>query len=122
MMMRSPLTDTYRMAFIILLVAGFCASMASAQRPSKGGGFKADLKDQLEVGLRAGRPQDRAFIERVVEMVAADELPLKLVKEMFQWARRKRPYPAVYFERGLRRRAAELDIIIVVAGVAPQSP
>ena len=69
-----------------------------------------DLRQTLEAGLRARRPQEFAFIGRVVKMVEDGDLPLKLVKETFNYARKKRPYPYPYFERALIRRAAALGI------------
>ena len=72
----------------------------------------AELKDQLNSGLKARRPQEFAFIGRVVEMVENRQLPLELVQSTFQWARFKKPYPYPYFESGLRVRAAKLGINI----------
>jgi hypothetical protein len=69
-----------------------------------------DLRETLEAGLRARRPEEFAFIGRVVAMVERGDLPLSLVQSTFQWARKKRPYPYVFFERGLKRRAAALGI------------
>ena len=74
----------------------------------------ADLKQQLEAGLRIQRPQDFAFIDRIVVMVEHKQLPLDMVKSTFACARKKEPYPFVYFERGLRARAAKRGIGIVV--------
>ncbi len=74
-----------------------------------------DLKQQLEKGLRARRPQEFAFVNLVVTMVADNELPLALVKSTFLWARKKAlttRYPFPYFERALRERAAKLGIEI----------
>ena len=45
-----------------------------------------------------------------VVMVEQNQLSRKLVDSTFQWARKKRPYPYVYFERGLKVRAARLGI------------
>jgi len=70
----------------------------------------ADLEDQLEKGLRARRPREFAFIARVVAFVEQDKLPLKLVKETFDWAREKKPYPFQYFERAMRLRAAKIGV------------
>lgn len=74
----------------------------------------ANLKQQLEAGLRIERPQDFAFIDRVAVMVEDRQLPLDMVKSTFAWSRKKEPYPFVYFERGLRARAAKRGIDIVV--------
>ena len=70
----------------------------------------ADLQDQLEAGLQARRPQEFAFIARVVAMVSANRLPRSLVQSTFEWARRKQPYPFPYFQRALIIRAARIGI------------
>ena len=70
----------------------------------------ADLQDQLEAGLQARRPQEFAFIARVVAMVAKNRLPRFLVQSTFDWARRKQPYPFPYFQRALIIRAARIGI------------
>jgi hypothetical protein len=72
----------------------------------------AELKDQLNSGLKARRPEEFAFIARVVEMVDDGQLPIELVQSTFQWARFKKPYPYPYFDAGLRARAAKLGINI----------
>ncbi len=72
----------------------------------------ADLKKQLEAGLRARRPAEFAFIAKVVELVESDVLPRKLVNNTFLWARKKKPYPFPYFKRALRILAAKLGISI----------
>ena len=73
----------------------------------------ADLKDQLEKGLKARRPEEFAFIADVVSRVENDTLPRSLVDSTFLWARKKatgriRPYQ--YFESGLRLRAKRIGI------------
>ena len=72
----------------------------------------ASLRDQLEKGLKARLPREFAFIDRVVGMVDAKQLPYDLVQSTFLWARVKRPYPFPYFEMGLRTRAARQGIKI----------
>jgi hypothetical protein len=71
-----------------------------------------DLKEVLEYGLRARRPEETAFINRVVGMVQTGDLPLELVMSTFHWARKKRPYPMPYFMRALRIRAADQGIAL----------
>ena len=71
-----------------------------------------DLRNILEVGLRAGTPQQKAFISLVVVRVDQNVLPLDLVLSTFQWARTKPSGQAVYFERALRLRAAQRGIDI----------
>ncbi|MBW3600096.1 MAG: hypothetical protein KY475_22840 [Planctomycetes bacterium] len=73
----------------------------------------AELKEQLKNGLLVERPEDQAFIDRVVRMVKEKRLPVELVKSTFQWARlRKKPYPFPYFKRALEIRAGERGIKI----------
>lgn len=67
----------------------------------------ADLEQQLKSGLRARRPVEFEFIHAVVVMVQEGDLPIDLVQSTFLWARRHKPYPYPYFERGLRDRAAK---------------
>lgn len=70
----------------------------------------ADLKERLEKDLRARRPSEFAFVDRVVELVNQGDLPLALVNTTYLWARPKKPYPFPYFERALRIRTQRLGI------------
>jgi len=75
----------------------------------------ADLKEQLENGLKARLPADFAFISKVVMLVEDNKIPLKTVKAVFQWARNKgakNNYPFPYFQRALKIRAKKLGIVI----------
>jgi hypothetical protein len=72
-------------------------------------GKSVSLKDQLEKGLKARRPQEFAFIARVAALVEQGKLPRKLVDSTFLWARSSR-HPFQYFERGLKVRARRLGI------------
>jgi len=75
----------------------------------------ADLKEQLENGLKARLPADFAFISKVVTLVEQDKLPLDMVKAVFQWSRKKgaaNNYPFPYFQRALKIRAKKLGIVI----------
>ena len=72
----------------------------------------ADLKQTLKSGLKARRPVELDFIDRVVTMVKNGDLPISLVQSTFLWARRHQPRPYPYFERGLRERAAKSGISI----------
>jgi hypothetical protein len=72
-----------------------------------------DLREELETGLKARRPQEFRFIGRVVALVNADRLPLPLVKGTFQWARQKarvNGHAYQYFERAMRIRAARIGV------------
>lgn len=75
-------------------------------------GVQVDFKQQLEKGLYARRPEEFAFIDRVVQMVELNQLSRELVTSTFLWARKKQPYPYVYFERGLKVRAARLGVTV----------
>ena len=80
--------------------------------PATAGARIANLQDQLEKGLKARLPREFDFIERVVGMVEAKQLPYDLVQSTFMWARVKQPVPFPYFEAGLRTRAARRGIKI----------
>ena len=98
---------------LILIVGGRRAAAEVQTALEPGGSIAAEiagLKDQLEKGLKARRPVEFEFIEKVVEMVETEKLPLDLVRSTFQWARYKKPYPYPYFERGLKIRAEKLGI------------
>jgi hypothetical protein len=72
----------------------------------------ANLRETLEKGLQARRPEEFEFIRRVVQQVDDGTLPMDLVRGTFDWARRKRPFPFPYFERALKLRAAKLGITV----------
>lgn len=73
----------------------------------------ADLQQQLESGLKARRPIEFAFIRRVVVLVNNEQLPIDLVKSIFNWARKKakfKKHPFPYFERAMREQAKKLGV------------
>ena len=71
----------------------------------------ANLKDQLEKGLRATRPKEIAFIDKIVRMVETNQLPRRLVNAAFSWSRNRRPsYPFPYFVAALRVLASREGI------------
>ncbi len=66
------------------------------------------LKDVLSKGLKARRPEEFAFVDRVVKLVNHGRLSREMVQSTFLWARRKsNDFPFVYFERGLKAPAHE---------------
>ncbi len=72
-----------------------------------------DLKDQLNAGLRARRPEEFRFIANIVQMTQQGRLPIKLVLSTFHYVRTKKKdekFPFVIFERALRIRAAKIGI------------
>lgn len=99
---------------VLLLLVAFLSGMAIADSLGQQfhDGVQVDLKRQLETGLYARRPEESAYIARVVRMVDRRQLPEELVISTFAWARKKRPYPLVYFERALRHRARKIGIVV----------
>ena len=110
--MRFRLVLVLLLAFVLGGADVLGPSIAGAQQSSGRGGEVASLKDQLEKGLRARRPEEFAFIAKVVSLVNEGRLPLSLVKSTFQWARRKQPYQMPYFQKALRIRAARIGVAI----------
>ncbi|QDU96203.1 hypothetical protein [Lignipirellula cremea] len=104
-----------RLLILTLAVTGSSAALTAAPAAAQSvgvGAEVADLRDQLMNGLRVARPEDRAFIERVVQLVDQGTLPRPLVVSTFIWARKKYQYQAQYFEQGLRFRASQQGISI----------
>jgi hypothetical protein len=74
-------------------------------------GKVATLEDRLKTGLRARRPEEHRFIERVVRLVREGNLPGKLVDSTYLWAvERQQKYPYPLFERALRIQADRLGV------------
>ncbi len=71
-----------------------------------------DLRDMLTTGLKCRRPVEFAYIDGIVALVDAGVLPESLVRSTFAYARKRRPYPLVYFQQALRRRAKKLGIAV----------
>jgi hypothetical protein len=71
---------------------------------------KSSLKDTLEKGLKARRPEEFSFVRRVVLLVDTGRLPRSVVESTFLWARAKEDYPFQYFQMGLTLRAKKLGI------------
>ncbi len=103
---------------LILLIGSLVVPVLVAQEPIETPSIEANvagLKTQLEAGLKARRPEEFAFIKKVVTMVGNDTLPLLLVKSTFQWTRQNpaaKKYPFFYFQRALRERAKKLGITV----------
>lgn len=104
------------LAFAVGMACWTAVPLTSASRVGEqtaaSEGQVANLKTQLEAGLKARLPSEFAFIARVIAMVEAKQLPFDLVQSTFMWARVKKPYPFPYFEHGLRTRAAKQGIEI----------
>lgn len=69
-----------------------------------------DLKKTLEQVLKARRPEDFAFVARVVELVDAGTLPRDMVESTMNWARKKPRRQFQYFEFALRARAKQIGV------------
>lgn len=100
----------WRAIAMVAVVSLLCVAPAVAQIMINGGAIVPTLKQQLVFGLLARTPDEKAFINQVVEKVDTGDLPLSLVQSTFLWARNKRPYPMPFFERGLKVRAARVGI------------
>ncbi len=69
------------------------------------------LADRLKVGLRARRPEEEEFLEKVATLVRTGKLPRKLVDSTYIWAiRRRQDYPFPAFERALQLQADRLGV------------
>lgn len=93
----------------ILFVAGRPVLLRGDEPPAVG--KVADLEARLKSGLRARRPEEHRFIERVVLLVREGNLPGKLVDSTYLWAlERQKKYPYPLFERALRIQADRLGV------------
>ena len=102
-----------RRAFLGFGASLLSMSLAVPLRGQTPGISTLTLRDELEKGLKARRPEEFQFIARVVQLVAKGQLPVDLVKSTFLWARKRtrfEKYPFPFFERALRQRAAQLGI------------
>lgn len=103
-----------------LLVVGVAPLVWRIAGPAEAGVPRGPvLEERLVVGLRVKTDSDRQFIARVVELVQAGKLPLRLVDSTYFWARSKAAErrnlannPMVYFRPALIARAARLGIRI----------
>jgi protease II len=73
-----------------------------------------EYERRLNAILKTRRDEEKIFVEKVVEKLKQDKLPIKLVDSSFEWVRNRRPdtdYPFYYFERVLRLEAAKLNLL-----------
>jgi hypothetical protein len=71
------------------------------------------LRDMLKKGLKATRPDEKLYIDYVVDLVVLERLPVGYVYASFNYARKRRPdYPFPYFHYSLKalgkRKSLEL--------------
>lgn len=106
-----------RIILAMLFLAGsqglFAASPFTVRRT--GASRPPDLHDQLSKGLKARKPDEFAFIDRVVTLVDQRKLPLKFVNASYQSAKKRatsnrKDYPVIYFRRTLELLTAKAGI------------
>ena len=93
------------------MAAEFTWEALTRSGEKKSGKMEAENRAAVEKRLKARRPQEFAFIAKVVKLVDQKKLPLKTVKTTYLWAMKKpRRRPFQYFERAMKLRAAKLKI------------
>jgi len=69
------------------------------------------LKDRLVTGLRATRPEDVQYCERVANAARSGKLPAKIVDSTYFWATAKKvDYPLPAFAKALELQCQRLGI------------
>ena len=69
------------------------------------------LKDRLVTGLRATRPEDIQYCERVANAARSGKLPAKIVDSTYFWATAKKvDYPLPAFAKALELQCQRLGI------------
>jgi hypothetical protein len=69
------------------------------------------LRQMLNKGLKATREEEKLYIDRVVQLVVLEKLPLSYVYASFDYARKRRPdYPFPYFRYSLKTLGKRKDI------------
>lgn len=94
-----------------VLLCLFLASLASGDEPPAVIGESAKYEQLLNMTLRVGLDEEKAYIHEVVTLVRQGRLPKKLVDKSVVWVRDNcadDDYYFVYFERILRRQAERL--------------
>lgn len=87
--------------------SGFVAAAGTAEDPQQ----KVSLEDRLVTGLRAVRPGDIAYCERVADATRTGSLPAKLVDSTYLWATsRQAKYPLPAFAQALAIQCQRLGI------------
>ena len=98
-----------------LLYGAPVGSTRLSQHQFRGSGRVASLENQLKAGLKARRDVEFKFIANVVKLVKEGKLPVKLVVETMQYARKKPTrHPFQYFQRALALRAAKLGVKLTI--------
>ncbi|MDG1992428.1 MAG: hypothetical protein P8J43_08165 [Pirellulales bacterium] len=100
--------------FTILIVTTLLtvpfANVIHAEVP-KSTNEKVSLKDRLVTGLRATRPEDIEYCERVANATRTGKLPTKIVDSTYFWATAKKvDYPLPAFAKALELQCQRLGI------------
>jgi hypothetical protein len=100
----------HRLVLAALLLGFAALAAAHAAEPAKVGTVLG-LEDRLKTGLKARRPEEKAFLDDVARLVRAGELPVKLVDSTYLWAlQRQQKFPYPLFERALRIQASRIGV------------
>ena len=92
------------------LLTGPLANVIRAEEP-KSTNEKVSLKDRLVTGLRATRPEDIQYCERVANATRTGKLPTKIVDSTYFWATAKKvDYPLPAFAKALELQCQRLGI------------
>jgi hypothetical protein len=71
-----------------------------------------ELRDQLVFGLRTFQPEQRQFVDLVIQKVESKEISRAMVNVVFVWARKRNPrIPYPYFEIALRLLAERKGVV-----------
>ena len=97
---------------ILMALANSVGPLAAADPPASPE-VEISLKDRLITGLRAVRPEDVAFCERVASATQTGQLPIKLVDGTYFWAiGRGGDYPLPSFAKALDIQCRRLGLAL----------
>lgn len=108
----------HRRALLAALAGGAVASWLSvalaqqniSERRAIDGALQITLREMLAKGLKARRPQEFAYVDRVVAFVDSGDLPRKEVEQVFLWARQQQRYPFQYFQFAMSKKARRYGV------------
>jgi hypothetical protein len=88
---------------LVLLILGGAGQALAGDRLDAG---------TIKAGLRTAAPEEDGFVQRVVDMESAGQLPPGMVESTFLWARKKPRHRFQYFKQAIIVRAAEVGVQI----------
>ncbi len=98
-------------ATAVSVVAAFLSAIVALPRLAWADVHRLDAPT-LKYTLGVGRPEDKEFIDRVVAMMKAGDLPQSIVEKCFVWARKKPKNKFYYFKRALIALAKSKGIVV----------